>query len=62
MGTPIEKASANTRFYTRGDVTPGIQIDGNNVLMVRETFKFLKSYCPENGPVFLEVLTYRYHG
>lgn len=24
MGTPIEKASANTQFYTRGDVIPGI--------------------------------------
>ena len=30
--------------------------------MVRETMKFLKKYCVENGPAFLEVLTYRYHG
>ena len=62
MGTPIEKSSANTHFYTRGDVIPGLQIDGNNVFTVRETIKFLKEYCPTHGPVFLEILTYRYHG
>jgi len=24
MGTPIERSSANTHFYTRGDVIPGL--------------------------------------
>ena len=42
MGTAIERASANPKFYQRGDVIPGLQVDGNNVLMLRETFKFLK--------------------
>ena len=62
MGTSIERASANPHFYTRGDIIPGLQIDGNNVFQVRETMKFLKNYCPTHGPVFLEVITYRYHG
>ena len=26
MGTSIDRASANTKFYTRGDVIPGIQV------------------------------------
>jgi len=29
---------------------------------VRETVKFAKEYVIKNGPIFLEVLTYRYHG
>lgn len=30
--------------------------------MVRETMKWTKQYCLENGPMFIEYLTYRYHG
>jgi pyruvate dehydrogenase E1 component alpha subunit len=30
--------------------------------MVRETIKWTKEYCLENGPMFIEYLTYRYHG
>ena len=30
--------------------------------MVRETIKWTKQYCLENGPMFIEYLTYRYHG
>jgi pyruvate dehydrogenase E1 component alpha subunit len=35
MGTSIDRASANTKFYTRGDVIPGIQVSSfcNNRLM-----------------------------
>lgn len=35
MGTSIDRASANTKFYTRGDVIPGIQVNSlsNNRLM-----------------------------
>ncbi|CAD8106874.1 unnamed protein product [Paramecium primaurelia] len=62
MGTSIDRASANTKFYTRGDVIPGIQIDGNNVFQVRETLKFAKKHCLDKGPIFIEAMTYRYHG
>ena len=30
--------------------------------MVRETMKWTKEYCLENGPMFIEYMTYRYHG
>ena len=41
---------------------PGIKIDGKNIFMMRETIKWAKNYCINNGPLFLEVMTYRYHG
>jgi pyruvate dehydrogenase E1 component alpha subunit len=40
-----------------------VQIDGNNVLAVREGMKLVKEYCGAgNGPMYVEFDTYRYHG
>ena len=33
-----------------------------NVFAIREVFKFCKNFAIENGPVFLELDTYRYQG
>lgn len=33
-----------------------------NVFSVREVIKFVKDYAINNGPVFLELDTYRYQG
>lgn len=62
MGKPIEKASANTEIYTKGHPSPGIRIDTQDILMVRETFKFAKEYAINNGPIWIECMTYRFHG
>lgn len=62
MGTPIERSSSNTKFYTRGQVVPGFKIDGQNIFHVREAMKWAKAYAIENGPFFIEMSTYRYHG
>jgi pyruvate dehydrogenase E1 component alpha subunit len=62
MGTPIDRSSANTKFYTKGQVCPGVKINGNNVFGCREVFKWAKDYALENGPIFIELETYRYHG
>jgi len=62
MGTSQDRASYNTKFYTRGDLIPGLHIDAQNVLMVRETMKWAGAYVKKNGPLFLEFNTYRYHG
>ena len=62
MGTSSERASYNNKFYTRGDLIPGIKAEGQNVLHVRETMKWAKKYVIENGPLFIEFDTYRYHG
>lgn len=62
MGTSCERASHNPKLYTRGDQIPGIKAEGQNVLYVRETMKWAKKYVVENGPLFIEFDTYRYHG
>jgi len=62
MGTSQDRAAHNTNFYQRGDKIPGLKVEGQNVLMVREAIKWAGQYVIENGPVFLEMFTYRYHG
>jgi len=42
MGTPIERHTMNTKFYTKGDAIPGIRMDGNNFFHVYEGFKWAK--------------------
>ena len=37
-------------------------MDGNNYFHVKEGFKWAKKYAIENGPLFIELRTYRYHG
>lgn len=62
MGTSQKRASHNDKFHTRGDLIPGIHIEAQNVLMVKEAIKWAGAYVKKNGPLFLELDTYRYHG
>jgi pyruvate dehydrogenase E1 component alpha subunit len=62
MGTSVNRASATKFFYTRGDYIPGIQLDGMNVLSVREATKYAVDHALKNGPIVLEMITYRYKG
>jgi len=63
MGTSIDRHSSISDYYKMGNSIPGLRIDGMNVLAVREGVRFAKEYCGAgNGPIYLEMMTYRYHG
>lgn len=63
MGTSIERSSFNTEYYTMGNKIPGIQVDGMNLLAIKETMGKAKEHVSNgSGPLVVEFKTYRYHG
>ncbi|KOX78471.1 Pyruvate dehydrogenase E1 component subunit alpha, somatic form, mitochondrial [Melipona quadrifasciata] len=62
MGTSVDRHSANTNLYTRADLIPGVRVNGMRVMDVREAMKFARDYALRNGPILLEMVTYRYYG
>jgi len=65
MGTSIERASAVTDLYQRGIgfAIPGVQVDGMDVVAVREAAHIAAEHCRSGkGPYILEMITYRYRG
>jgi pyruvate dehydrogenase E1 component alpha subunit len=65
MGTSVARASATTQLATRGAAhgIPGEQVDGMDVRAVKAAGEKAVKWCREgNGPIILEMLTYRYRG
>lgn len=63
MGTSIDRHSSISDYYKMGNSIPGLRIDGMNALAVKEGMRFVKEYCGAgNGPMYVEMMTYRYHG
>ncbi|MBL8706465.1 MAG: pyruvate dehydrogenase (acetyl-transferring) E1 component subunit alpha [Rhodospirillales bacterium] len=65
MGTSVERASARTDLYHRGQAygIPGDQVDGMDVLEVKEASEKAVNHARSGkGPYILEMLTYRYRG
>ena len=65
MGTAVKRSSAETHFYRRGTAfrIPGMDVDGMDVLKVRQATEQALAYVRAgNGPVLMELKTYRYRG
>jgi pyruvate dehydrogenase E1 component alpha subunit len=65
MGTAVDRASAVSEIHHKanGYNMPNEQIDGMDVLKVRETtLEILEKIRGGDGPYFLEILTYRFRG
>jgi pyruvate dehydrogenase E1 component alpha subunit len=65
MGTAVHRASAVTEMYKKAAAynIPAEQVDGMDVLAVREaTAKAVDRARRGDGPIFLEVITYRFRG
>jgi len=65
MGTAVRRSSAETHFHRRGTAfrIPGMAVDGMDVLQVRKAADIaLEHVRADNGPVLMELSTYRYRG
>src|SRR5438132_411423 len=65
MGTSVSRASAQTDFSKRGTSfnIPGEQVDGMDVRAVKAAGEKAVAWCRAgNGPIILEMATYRYRG
>ena len=65
MGTAVQRSSAETEFYRRGTAfrIPGMDVDGMDVLKVRKAAEVALAHVRGgNGPVLMELSTYRYRG
>ncbi len=65
MGTSVKRSHSTTELYRRGEAfgIPGRQVDGMDVLAVREAgLEAVKFVREGNGPFLLEMKTYRYRG
>ncbi len=65
MGTAVTRGSAETHFHRRGTAfrIPGMSVNGMDVLEVRAAAEVALGHVRGgNGPVLMELITYRYRG
>jgi pyruvate dehydrogenase E1 component alpha subunit len=65
MGTSVKRSHSTTELFRRGEgfAIPGKQVDGMDVLAVREAGQEAVEYVRSGkGPFLLEMKTYRYRG
>jgi pyruvate dehydrogenase E1 component alpha subunit len=65
MGTSVQRATAETHLYKRGSAfnIPGEEVDGMDVLAVKAASeKAIEHSRSGEGPMVLEMKTYRYRG
>ena len=60
MGTSVERSSAISEYYKRaGDMLPGVRADGMDAASVRKAADYCRQHAIGNGPIILELSTYR---
>eukprot|EP01100_Stratorugosa_tubuloviscum_P006501 TRINITY_DN2801_c1_g1_i1.p1 TRINITY_DN2801_c1_g1~~TRINITY_DN2801_c1_g1_i1.p1 ORF type:complete len:393 (+),score=214.04 TRINITY_DN2801_c1_g1_i1:92-1270(+) len=63
MGTSKARSTLGTDYYKRGQYIPGVRVNGMDVYAVKAIGKWSKDWCVSgNGPLVLEIDTYRYVG
>ena len=62
MGTSNARSTKNSNYHARDPVIPGIKCDGQDIFSVIKTMEYAKKYAIEQGPIYLDIETYRYHG
>ena len=65
MGTSMKRSTKSTTLFGRGTAygIPGEQVDGMDVLAVKEAGQKAVAHCRAGkGPYILEMMTYRYRG
>ncbi|KAL1847023.1 alpha subunit of pyruvate dehydrogenase [Paecilomyces lecythidis] len=63
MGTSVDRASASTDYYKRGQYIPGLRVNGMDVLAVQAAVQHARNYIKSrNGPLVYEFQTYRFAG
>jgi pyruvate dehydrogenase E1 component alpha subunit len=65
MGTSVQRSSAETALYKRGASfnIPGEPVDGMDIMAVKAAGDKAVKWCRDgNGPMILEMKTYRYRG
>ena len=65
MGTAVKRSSAETEFYRRGTSfrIPGMAVNGMDMLEVHAAAQVALDFVRAgNGPVLMELSTYRYRG
>jgi pyruvate dehydrogenase E1 component alpha subunit len=65
MGTSVDRSSASKELWKNGSPwgIPGQQVDGMDVVAVRDAAQEAVAHCRAgNGPFLLEMKTYRYRG
>ncbi|KAG9004431.1 alpha subunit of pyruvate dehydrogenase [Tulasnella sp. JGI-2019a] len=63
MGTSDKRSSMNTEYFKRGDVIPGLQVNGMDIIASHQAVKYARDWVTaDKGPLLLEFVTYRYGG
>ena len=62
MGTSVERSSASTEYYKKGQFIPGVWVNGMELMAVKAAVQWVRQYALESGPIILEMDTYRYQG